>query len=318
MKRAVLCTLASLVWCPATCGAGPLDPPSGPVASTMKTLDEVEPRIVINETNTPGDDDSLFRITAPGSYYLESGALVLPLVSGKVIGIEVAADDVTIDLNGFTITGGMNATAGISVDGPSWTGLRVHDGTITGFADGILMEITNEYTTLTGLRVYGNTQRGIRVGRFAAIERCLVSDNGTIGIQSDGGTRIDACVVTNNGGVGVDLGPFSVVDGCTVSGNGGHGIDTMGGSMILGNRVISNGASVADGTGIALGGPTNRVQGNHVNGHDLSVTSVSDNLIVLNTLEFPYQVTGDVDGFVATSPGLGSVRAYWVNFIFGN
>lgn len=32
--------------------AGPLNPPGGPVASSMKTLSEVEPRIVINATNT--------------------------------------------------------------------------------------------------------------------------------------------------------------------------------------------------------------------------------------------------------------------------
>ena len=47
--------------------AGPLDPPAGPVTSTYKTLNEVEPRTPINVVNTPGDADSLFKITAPGS-----------------------------------------------------------------------------------------------------------------------------------------------------------------------------------------------------------------------------------------------------------
>jgi len=53
-----------------TASAGDLNPPPGPVAPTMKSLSEVEPRIAINATNTPGDADSLFKITQPGSYYL--------------------------------------------------------------------------------------------------------------------------------------------------------------------------------------------------------------------------------------------------------
>ena len=48
---------------------GPLAPP-GAAAPTTKTLDQVEPRIAINSTNTPGDADSLYKITQPGSSYL--------------------------------------------------------------------------------------------------------------------------------------------------------------------------------------------------------------------------------------------------------
>jgi hypothetical protein len=36
----------------------------------MKTLDEVEPRIPIGPDTTPGDSDSTYKITEPGSYYL--------------------------------------------------------------------------------------------------------------------------------------------------------------------------------------------------------------------------------------------------------
>ncbi|MCC6970990.1 MAG: hypothetical protein IT434_12295 [Phycisphaerales bacterium] len=50
--------------------AGPLDPPAGAVSSTYKTLAEVEPRIAINATNTPGDGANKYVISLPGSYYL--------------------------------------------------------------------------------------------------------------------------------------------------------------------------------------------------------------------------------------------------------
>ncbi|HZJ13677.1 MAG TPA: hypothetical protein VFD27_01440, partial [Chthoniobacteraceae bacterium] len=72
---------------------GPLTPPGAP-APTMKTLDQIEPRTAINSTNTPGDDDSLFKITQPGSYYLPGN------ITGVATkhGIEITASDVTLDL----------------------------------------------------------------------------------------------------------------------------------------------------------------------------------------------------------------------------
>ena len=55
-----------------------------------------EPRIAINTASTPGDADSVFRITQPGSYYLTGNT------SGVAAkhGIEIDASDVTLDLMG--------------------------------------------------------------------------------------------------------------------------------------------------------------------------------------------------------------------------
>jgi hypothetical protein len=50
--------------------AGPLAPPPGPIASSYKTLSEVEPRTAVNATNTPGDAGCVYRISQHGSYYL--------------------------------------------------------------------------------------------------------------------------------------------------------------------------------------------------------------------------------------------------------
>jgi hypothetical protein len=63
--------LSLLAGLPATMAlAGPLDPPAGPVTSTLKTLSEVEPRTAVNAANTPGDFQALYVISSPGSYYL--------------------------------------------------------------------------------------------------------------------------------------------------------------------------------------------------------------------------------------------------------
>ena len=93
--------------------AGPLSPPAGSVTSTYKTLTETEPRIAINAVNTPGDIDSLFKITQPGSYYLTGD---ITGVSGKS-GIEIGAPGVTIDLMGFDVQGVAGSSNGISWSG---------------------------------------------------------------------------------------------------------------------------------------------------------------------------------------------------------
>src|SRR5438093_7800183 len=80
---------------------GPLDPPAGPVTSTYKTLTEVEPRTAVNAVNTPGDFNSLFKISQPGSYYLTGN---ITGVASKH-GIEIVASGVTLDLNGFDLLG---------------------------------------------------------------------------------------------------------------------------------------------------------------------------------------------------------------------
>ena len=81
--------------------AGPLSPPPGPVVATNKTLAEVEPRTAINLATTPGDSNSIFKIIAPGSYYLTDNITGVASKSG----IEVAANGVTIDLMGFDVSG---------------------------------------------------------------------------------------------------------------------------------------------------------------------------------------------------------------------
>ena len=47
-------------------GAGDLNPPPGPVAPTMKPLDEIEPRTPVN--TLPAGVDSVHLIDQPGSY----------------------------------------------------------------------------------------------------------------------------------------------------------------------------------------------------------------------------------------------------------
>ena len=77
---------------------GNLNPPAAP-APTMKTLDEVEPRIPVGTTTTPGDAEYEYIISASGSYYLTGN------IAASKGGIKIASNDVTLDLSGYTLSG---------------------------------------------------------------------------------------------------------------------------------------------------------------------------------------------------------------------
>src|SRR5262245_25481316 len=93
--KSILSTASVLLLCilnshPSTAFAqGALTPPGAP-APTMKTLAQIEPRTPISSAP--------FTISSPGSYYLTTNVTVS---TGDAITITV--NNVTLDLNGFTI-----------------------------------------------------------------------------------------------------------------------------------------------------------------------------------------------------------------------
>jgi len=167
MKTAFQVLLASALTF-AAASAGPLTPPPGPVLPTNKTLQEVEPRTPIQ--SLAGTAASMYKITQPGAYYLTGN---IDLAPDKNTAIEVGADGVTIDLNGFTLNGA-NADFSKAVrveDGFFSDALRVHNGHITDWGTGI-----------DGLGLYGaffdnlrltfNDSYGIDAGDKATISNC--------------------------------------------------------------------------------------------------------------------------------------------------
>src|SRR5262249_23499285 len=156
-----------------------LNPPAGAPAATYKTLGEIEPRIAINATNTPGDSDSLFKITQPGSYYLTGN--VQGVDSKKGIEIQ-GGGKVVVDLNGFTMTGSALSLSGIYVDmgGSANTGVQIRNGTITGWSLGI--------ETLVGAGVM--------------VENVVVASCRSTGMDLPGRSIVRNCILRLNGGNG--------------------------------------------------------------------------------------------------------------------
>lgn len=247
--------------------AGPLDPPAGPIGPTLKPLSDVEPRIALGVATTPGDADSVYRITEPGSYYLTGDVVGAP---GKT-GIEVAPTTgvVSIDLRGFAVRGVPGALGGIT--GPGGAIVRVRNGTVSGWPGVGLQASQVEWVNVTN-----NGGTGIVATENPLISHCSVSFNGLTaggyGIAAGPRAVVSDCSIHTNGGStggGISLGASSRISRCSVVNNAtslgvsgsGYGIATAANCQIADCRVDFNGAPISSMSGGILAGDGTRVSG---------------------------------------------------------
>lgn len=207
---------------------------------------------------TPGDTPGFpITLSQPGSYKLTSN-LTVP---ANTNGIEVSADGVTIDLNGFTLGGPVNCTgsgAQLVCDQGKGYGityapnkyvpsrhLTVRNGTVTGFAYNGVDVGNNAY--VDSMRIVGNGGAGLNVaGSNAVVAGGIFSTNGTVGIGLGGGAGNLAHHVTVSGnragGIGSSFG--AMVQSAVIMNNGGTGIN---GGSIDSSNVSGNGYNIAPG-----------------------------------------------------------------------
>jgi hypothetical protein len=186
--------------------AGPINPPTGPVAATSKPLGELEPRTAINSTNTPGDAGAVFVITTNGSYVL-SADVYAP--AGK-IGIKVTASNVSIDLNGFSVGGALGSGAGVST--PIGIG-----GATFNLRNGVILN-------MGGAGVFAEAQNML-------VENVSVSDCAGMGFSLSGTSlRVANCGAFRNGSQGFGMTTASVVN-CVAQSNGGIGFSAVAGTF---------------------------------------------------------------------------------------
>ena len=289
---------------------GALTPPGSP-APTMKSLDQIEPRMPISALP--------YTISAPGSYYLTTN---LTGISGQN-GITIGANDVALDLRGFVLSGVAGSLDGITAQSPSLQNISVRNGTLRSWGAHGLYSYLGQGWQIERLRVFNNGNSGLFMGLGATVKDCVAEGNGAgwpgiyvydgsliigcvartngigiqggtgviikdctcefnsaFGIYADANSSVSGCVcVFNNAGVALN-GSGSTLTGCSLSWNTNGGLNAIGGdNFVCDNNVISN-TSV----GINLNGSGNRVERNNVVGNysGFAVGS-TNNLIIGNS-----------------------------------
>lgn len=195
--------------------AGELDPPAGPVAPTMKTLQQVEPRTPL--ANDPAGINPIV-ISSPGSYYLTEDIHAL---AGQP-GIRIDVPHVRLDLRGFSVIGNraLMTTDGIAA------GNQQNPISNVSIVNGVVRDhpghgISAQYCT--GLQVErvaaaDNSLSGIRAGESAMITDCIAMGNGALAA----GITIYGGIVSSSG---------STITGCTSNGNIGYGFSAAQSSV---------------------------------------------------------------------------------------
>jgi parallel beta-helix repeat protein len=290
MITALLGTVAitSGVW-----AQGSLTPPGAP-APTMRSLEEIYTAVTsggggASETRT-AISTLPFTITESGSYYVVSNLTMT--VTGQH-GINVTADDVTIDLCGFTLTGpGENSGDGIGSES-GYKSTRVFNGTIRNWKGGYAVKsafnssvsgvnaIENEAgisaVLIENCQAIKNENSGIYGQLNSVIRNCKATENGYTGIYSGQANTIENCAASYNGQNGMVVGAYSVARGCSAfinthngilaetstqiiscvaNGNERHGIEVYSGASVINCTASFNGdrTNHEDGAGIFLNG----------------------------------------------------------------
>ena len=211
--------------------AGPLTPPPGPIAPTPGP----EPRIPINQANTPGDTDSLYIISQPGSYYLTGN---ITGVAGKR-GIAIAASGVTLDLNGFDLVGVPGSSEGVVALSSDLDCIEVRNGTVRAWGgDGVFISAARSCMA-SRLRLLGNAGFGLRSN--GVIDSCVARENGQAGIAGSAGCMIRDCISEFNGTFGITSAASCVLNACVAFANGDAGISANSYNTITACTAASNG-----------------------------------------------------------------------------
>jgi parallel beta-helix repeat protein len=201
--------------------------PSAPPGPTMLTLSQVEPRTPVDAIHTPGNSYYGFTINQSGSYYLTTN-----IVCTNSTGILILANNVTLDMNGFSVTGVSGAGGagyGIYIAG-GFSRIRVCNGIVNGWADYGVASAAND-VVLERLAVSGNTGSGVVLSASYGnvLRDSTISGNTNYGIWCDyGNATLDNLSVSGNGSSGIYFQGYasSLVKDCLISGN--YGINGYG------------------------------------------------------------------------------------------
>jgi hypothetical protein len=231
---------------------GPLDP-TGPPAST---LPQVEPRSPIPPVGWDGV--SAISISSSGSYFLTRNLNQIP--------ITIATDNVTFDLSGFTLTGGVGqhgiAVAAGTRDIVIRNGTLIGPGTGNGYG---VFALSTGRSTFSDLHLSG-WATGLKIGTGNTVLRVDSHDNQSSGIEVQNGVDYGGSIEDShfsNNEFGISLAGNNVeVHNSVMDTNSQEGID-MSGSW----NEVSESRMTGNIYGAFISGNRNVVVRNHIDGN---------------------------------------------------
>ncbi len=193
-----------------------------------------------------------YTITTPGFYYLAKDLTMTASFGPPASGITVNADNVTIDLMGFSLVcSGSGDTSGIGISGRK--NVEVRNGTVSGFPAGGIYGSGGYNCRIINVRVEKNGIWGINLstGYYHLIQNCNASENANTGIAAGYGCRVTGNVSCKNlRGISCEEGSSLV--GNVVVDNTGHGfyLSLTPGKYYLidGNTAYNNTSGTLNGT----------------------------------------------------------------------
>lgn len=193
------------------------------------------PAMAVNSINACGT------INAPGAYRLAQN---LNFQGANLEAcLKIKASNVSIDMQGHTITGTGIGT-GISADeNPPLSNIEIRNGTVRSFRSGISLSVTSD-VRVERMQVLDNTFAGISVstdsgGAIVSSNIVARTDGRGILVSGDGTLVVDNSVVHNNG-TGIDVRAPSTVRGNVSNHNGATGISVRCPALLIDNTAVSN------------------------------------------------------------------------------
>ncbi|MDX2175336.1 MAG: right-handed parallel beta-helix repeat-containing protein [Candidatus Sumerlaeia bacterium] len=245
---------------PRVLAQGALTPPPGPIEPCMKTLDQIAPSVPVAAVDFP------LIISQPGSYYLTETVFFDDSLTSDAI--TITSDNVTLDMNGFSLIYASRGVTKSQQDGEArgflpagirvffdfgqftpkgsdtgfffgLSGIRVTNGSIVGFPGEGYSGDEGYAAVLENMHFRQNGNDGARLGPGGVIRNCTALLNGRDGILSREYSTLDGCTAGLNGFSGFCVGPGGTITNSNAYENLQNGIYGMGDSTRIRNCVAT-------------------------------------------------------------------------------
>jgi hypothetical protein len=193
---------------------------------------------LINQSTVMAAGGFPYFILQAGSYRL-SGNLLVPAGAS---GINIIADNVMLDLNGFTIKGPGAATSIYAVGVYSGKNVTIKNGTTTGFPVGVQV---GAHAVVTDVQANANGTGFAGFGTGLVIVGCAANLNTGDGFEVTSATILNS-VANANGGSGFKVGSSTLIQN-VANNNVGYGFETSGATIDQAGSIFGSNMSYNNG-----------------------------------------------------------------------